>query len=405
MLKRIISAVLCVMLALTAVPTYLESTGNSITAEAATDYETPYYYSQLSDDAKKVYNALKEAALECKKKVTVKANIGQEDFNMIAELLILHDPITFNVRNITADNVTRKSASFTIQYSYSKDSYQKMTAAYEKQVDKILAKLTDDMSKYKKIRVIHDEIINRAVYDLDSSSNDNIYGTLVKKKAKCDGYAKTFSYICAKAGIRTTTVIGFTDREMTGDMHMWNKVYFNKKWYNVDLTWDDPVSNMADNTKHDYFMISDDEIGRTHIEDNLSFKVPEATDSTIGYYEVNKKYAEDLDSAKDLIKKGAVSAVKNKKTVFDFQCSSKSVLEQVKKYVLDTKKMNSVLKSVKKSTGVDVIPEIYSYSFSEDLYTVKIMLFYNDTDLDYYFVGDDPISEDMIDTLAAFGIK
>lgn len=405
MLKRIISAVLCVMLALTAVPAYMDSVGYSYSAEAAADYETPYYYSQLSSDAKKVYNALKEAALECKKNVTVKAYISQEDFDMIAELLIIHDPVTFNIMNIEATNVTRKSASFTIKYIYTKESYQKMTAAFEKQVDKILAKLTDDMSKYKKIRVIHDEIINRAVYDLDSSSNDNIYGTLVKKKAKCDGYAKTFSYICSKAGIRTTTVIGFTDRDKNGDMHMWNKVYYNKKWYNVDLTWDDPVSNMADNTKHDYFMISDNEIGRTHIEDNLSFEVPKANDSTIGYYEVNKKYAEDLDSAKSLIKKGAVSAAKNKKTVFDFQCSSKAVLEQVKKYVLDTKKMNSVLKSVKKSTGSDIIPEIYSYSFSEDLYTVKIMVFYGGTDLDYYFVGDDPISQDMIDTLAEFGIK
>ncbi len=403
MIKRIISAFMCLTMAfmfMTVCPDICV-----IDAEAADDPDTPYYYSQMSEEAQKAYTELKAAALGFKKKVTVNVSIDQEDFDMIAEMLILHDPVTFNIFSIEAANVTRRSADFIIEYKYTKETYDDMTAAYEKRVDKILDLLTEDMSKYKKIRVIHDELIRIAEYDLESRSNDNIYGTLVKKKAKCDGYAKTFAYLCAKAGIRTVTVIGEVSDNNTDEMHMWNKVYFNGQWYNVDVTWDDPVGNMKDNLKHDYFMISDEEIGKDHTEDNISFTVPAAEDDTIGYYEVNKKYAEKTGDIKDIIKKCAVSAAKNKKAVLEFQCASKEVFEQAKKYVLDAEEMNSILKSVKKSTGADLLTEIYSYSFGENLYTVKIMMFYSGTSIDYYFNGDDPISGDMKNALAKFGIE
>lgn len=404
MLKKLVSAVLCAALALTTSVVYFSDSGSYV-VEAAVDYDTPYYYDQMSEDAQKVYDELKSAILECKKKIKINASIGQEDFDMVAELLILHDPVTFNVANIEANNVTKKSADFTIQYVYSKETFDKMVTAYEKKVDSILAKLEGETNKYKKIRIIHDEIIKNTVYDLESSANDNIYGTLVKKKGKCDGYAKSFAYICGKAGIRTVTVIGSAVQDNSAELHMWNKVYYNNKWYNVDVTWDDPVSNMKRNLKYDYFMISDKEIGRSHTEDNLSFKVPKAEDDSISYYKVNKKYVEDFDSAKSLIKSGLTSAAKNRVPYYEFKCSSKSLLNEVEAYIYDINKMGSLLKTVKKDTGSKIIPNIYSYSFSEDVYTVRIYIFFENTTLDDYFSETESLSSDMRGTLASFGIK
>lgn len=418
MLKRFVSAILCAMLALTTtVVYYADSPGYSV--EADVDFTPPpYYYNQLSNTAKKIYAQLKAAAMECQKTVKMDdIKMEDGDFEKVIELLIMHDPVTFNIYNISATTTsasytnnsqkTKKySTTFTIDYTYKKSTYDKMVAAYEKKVDNILSKLTDDMSKYKKIRVIHDEIIKTAVYDLETAASGTIYGALVDKRAKCDGYAKTFSYICEKAGIRTITVLGdasHSDGET--EYHMWNKVYYNKQWYNVDVTWDDPITNMKENYSHEYFMISDEEIGKNHVEDNMSFAVPEASDNSLNYYQVNKKYADSLNSAKSLMTKGITSAAKNGSTYYEFKCSSKSVYDEVKKYIEDSGNINSILKTSKKNSGKKILTNIYSHLENDDLYTIRIMFYYEGTGLDDYYIAPDSLDNGTITALAKVGIK
>lgn len=367
--------------------------------------EVPYYYYQMSNDAKSAYLEIREAVLECKKELTLDVRINQADFDMIAELLILHDPITFNVSDIGAHNITRRSVTFDISYTYDKATFDKMSAAYEKRIDKVLAKLNDDMTTYEKIKKIHDLLINNAEYNVDAPNSSNIYGTIVKKKGKCDGYSKTFSYICSKAGIRTVTVIG-KDMNSTDDiMHMWNKVYYKNKWYNVDVTWDDPVGNMTDNMTYNYFMVSDKSLKKTHSEDNGSFKAPEAADDSKSYYVVYKKYAEDLDSAKSIIKSELRTAAKKGKTNISLKCSSAKVYNSVKNYVLNTKNVSSVLNDVKKSKNSSLASDLYSYTFEDNQYIVKIIIFYNDTKIEKYFSTLDGISDDMLDILKKYGIE
>ncbi len=404
MFKKFISFMLCFVMSLAVTATTLATSDYSI-AEAAKVYETPYYYNQLTDNAKKAYKSLKEAVIECKKTLKINYEIDQEDFNKISELLILHDPMTFNLKDIEATSSSRKSVTFKMTYRYNKETYDKMVKSYEKEADEILSKLTEDMSTYKKIRTIHDSIIKNTVYDLDSKTNDTVYGALVKNKAKCDGYAKTFTYICGQAGIRTVTVIGDDVNNKDDTLHMWNKVYYNKKWYNVDVTWDDPISNVKNNLQYDYFMVSDKSLAGSHKEDNLSFEVPAATDNSKNYYIVNKKYAEDFDSAKSLIKNQLTSAAKKEKISIDFKCSSKSLYEKMKTYVLDVDKMCKVLESVQKKTNSDLIPTIYSYGFNDTQYIISVYIFYEDTDLDHYFSKDADVGADMKKALAQYGIK
>ena len=44
---------------------------------------------------------------------------------------------------------------------------------------------------------------------------------------------------------------------VSSNNHIWNAVYIDGKWYNLDLTWDDPViTNIeADVLEHNFFMI------------------------------------------------------------------------------------------------------------------------------------------------------
>ena len=399
-MKKITSVFFSLVFALVSFTTAL-SANDSFSVSAAKVYETPYYYNQLSDEAQEVYNTLKEAVLECKKTVKIKCNIEQDDFEQIAELLILHDPMTFNLKDMEAKSATRTSITFNLKYRYSKESYEKMVASYEKAVDKILAKLDDDMSTYSKIKTIHDSIANIAVYDMDYKLSDTMYGTIVKKKGKCDGYAKTFSYICGQAGIRTVTVIGDDIYSTDDTLHMWNKVYYNKNWYNVDVTWDDPVGNMKNNRRYDFFMVSDKTLRKTHTEDNLSFTVPAAKDSSKTYFKVYKKYAEDTASAKEIIQSELEKAAKKGMKYITLQCATDSSYKNVCKYVNDVEKLCAALEKAGKKNK-NLVTDLYSYGNNDEYRTIKIYIFYKGTDLDDYYIGK--VDKDMAEALDYYGI-
>ena len=200
-------------------------------------------------------------------------------------------------------------------------------------------------------------------------------------------------------------VIGTDIYSADNSMHMWNKVYYNKKWYNVDVTWDDPVSNMKDNRKYEFFMLSDNDMKKTHTEDNLSFNVPVAKDSSRTYFKVYKKYADSLKNAKSIIKSELQKAAKNGKTHITIQCSTDEVYNNVCEYVLNTEKICSMLKNVEKNNNSNLIYDIYSYGFNDIHRTVKLYIFYEGTDLTDYFISADEASDEIADTLASYGIR
>lgn len=406
MFKKLFSLFLCMTVMFISLTAAFSANRAGYAAAATNIYETPYYYNQLNDNAKTAYKALKKAVLNCDKsvKLSYDCSIDQKDFEQIAELLIFHDPTTFNLKDIEV-SAYNNSIRFKLVYRYDKDTYDKMTADYKREAEKILSNITDDMSVYKKIRIIHDSIINSAVYDLTSDVNDTIYGTLVKKKGKCDGYSKSFSYICGLAGIRTVTVIGDDKMDNSDSMHMWNKVYYNKKWYNVDVTWDDPVGDLKDNLQYDFFMVSDNDLKNTHSENNFSFDVPEADDDSKNYFAVNKKYAEDLDSGKKMLKKGLISAADKKKSRVSLKCSSEEVYKEIKNYIMDLKKASGLIKSVNKNAKNTLITEIYSYKFNDNQHIVNLYVFYENSDLEDYFINTDKISDYNLKALAKYGIE
>ena len=89
-------------------------------------------------------------------------------------------------------------------------------------------------------------------------------GALKNKYAVCAGYALTFKLLCETAGLECDYVAG-----TAGGYHAWNQVKVDGKWYNVDVTWDDPVSKgkAFDDHKYNrysYFLISDELMYKDH---------------------------------------------------------------------------------------------------------------------------------------------
>jgi hypothetical protein len=78
--------------------------------------------------------------------------------------------------------------------------------------------------------------------DRDSTPWNLIGGLLNGYSPVCEGYAKSFKYLCDLAEIPCITISGkaYSSNGSGGD-HMWNAVELDGVWYMVDTTWDDPV--------------------------------------------------------------------------------------------------------------------------------------------------------------------
>lgn len=130
--------------------------------------------------------------------------------------------------------------------------------------------ISKKMTRYQKIRTVHNWMIAHVKYDYQgylsgiiSPLSHSARGALLKGVAVCDGYAHAFQKIMKHLHIPCRFVIG-----RSGNIgHGWNMVKLGGKWYHIDVTFDDPIVNGSDaNTipRYKYFLKSSSVMRRTH---------------------------------------------------------------------------------------------------------------------------------------------
>lgn len=122
--------------------------------------------------------------------------------------------------------------------------------------------VTPGMSEYDQVKAFHDWLVNNTEYDTRTTVDDSSFdaaGPLLYGRAVCDGYSKALDLLCYLSGIDCVRINGTGN----GGGHAWNKVKIDGQWYNIDVTWDDPLSTRPV-LRHDYFLVSDDVLARDH---------------------------------------------------------------------------------------------------------------------------------------------
>lgn len=158
--------------------------------------------------------------------------------------------------NIETEYDTLGKITIKLTKSYTNNDINKIN----KKINELYPKLVNNSNTLENIKSVHDYIINNAKYDSnrsdlrqDTYKSDIAYGPLFQGYAICGGYTDLMQLFLEKMNIKSYRV--------SSDTHIWNAVYINNKWYNLDLTWDDPVvSDGLDYLKHDYFLISTNEL-------------------------------------------------------------------------------------------------------------------------------------------------
>ena len=156
----------------------------------------------------------------------------------------------------SCNNINIKyGGEYTLGLEVTKEYTDEQIEEINKVVDKVIKdKLNNSMPIKEKIKVIHDYIIDNTSYDKLKHANkkdttyhsETAYGVLLEGYGTCNGYADAMAIFLDKLNV--------INYKISNDEHIWNLVFLDGKWYHLDLTWDDPMSET--NIKRDtYFLI------------------------------------------------------------------------------------------------------------------------------------------------------
>lgn len=280
-----------------------------------------FYYMQLADDSKMIYDAIIDN-LDGIKTGTYTLDFGKS-FN---ELLnteggdeILNSYFQSAVNAILLDNPEIFFLDITKMYLLTKSTtYPLLGTTYEvsigpsngesylgngftesslKQAESELKSAKRTITKIakgsnlEKIKIVHDYLVDNLDYDSSFSNKNiyNVYGGLVNNITVCEGYAKSFKTIMDDLDIPCVVVCGIAQNSK-GDVenHAWNYVELNGKWYAIDVTWDDPIvvggGNLSEESKYKYYLRGANALFADHEEDG---KVVEG--ANFAYPKLNKE--------------------------------------------------------------------------------------------------------------------
>lgn len=153
---------------------------------------------------------------------------------------------------------TSGSAKITLEVDYRETALQ--SAYVRERVQAILKQLIKPgMNAHEKIKAIHDYVVLNLKYDTDLQKY-TAYEGLRTGEAVCQGYSLLTYELLKGAGVENLIVEGTAG----GQLHAWNLVQLDGRWYHLDTTWDDPVPNVPNQAEYNYYLRTDEQMRKDH---------------------------------------------------------------------------------------------------------------------------------------------
>ncbi|MBN6188993.1 hypothetical protein JQN58_19245 [Aneurinibacillus sp. BA2021] len=173
------------------------------------------------------------------------------------DLYLRHSLRSFDAKEwVYSDRIT---VGFKVEYWTTK----KQEDFVDGQVKKIVkAILRPGMNEHEKVKAVHDYIVSHVDYD-DSLTEFSAYAALTKGKTVCNGYALLANKMLKAAGIENKIASGYAvNASGKPELHAWNLVRIEGKWYHIDCTWDDLGEGKE--VFYPFYALSDSEMKRNH---------------------------------------------------------------------------------------------------------------------------------------------
>ncbi len=136
--------------------------------------------------------------------------------------------------------------------------YYTSTKAEEQATNKFVAKKLKSLgaksgSEYNRVYKIYNWMVNNIDYDDSQKELSHSAYSATKSSTVCQGFATLFYKMCKEAGVNVRIIGNYE--------HIWNVVCIDGKWYNIDATADQSLSELGCNWA--CFLVCDKHLG-TH---------------------------------------------------------------------------------------------------------------------------------------------
>lgn len=228
-------------------------------------------------------------------------------------------------------------------------------------VDTIISREDDE---YTRVLKIHDWICNNVQYGAsDDTSDQDIYGALIKRTTRCAGYAKLFTYLLDRADVNSEVISGVAVDESNERIpHAWNIVYIDDKPYYFDITWNDEDNYIS----YDWFGVTYGEFSKTHFPSEGYVWNKDATHTDANYYIKNRQYIKEFSPS------ALAHQINKQGLVFSFKCADRQTMNYIEDCLQGENR--NALQKIMRETGIETINSI-SYTKNESVYCYRVTIY------------------------------
>ena len=251
------------------------------TKKDETNYKSSYDFSEkmypyramLNSSEANAYDQIYEGITQLKESISLSADINTDQIKNVMLAVFCDHPELFYIDTKYNYNYTSTKKVIAVSPEYNAtaanliNSRQKFYHAVAEIINEAQGLKTD----IEKEQLVYKRIQEICTYVNDSDMNQSAYSAMVNKQSVCAGYSRAFQYILQQLNIPCYFCLGVVG---SGN-HAWNIVFIDGNYYNVDLSWDDALSELTNGTSYTYFNISDTAISLDHARRDLSIKLPE----------------------------------------------------------------------------------------------------------------------------------
>ena len=201
------------------------------------EVEGDFYYQQLTEEEQTVYRELLQGVQDMEECILLHA--GREDHpEKVYEYLLYDRAELFWCDGSSKMTVYDSYTEFYPGYSCTEEIRSHRQAEIDAAAGECLSGVDTGASEYDRIKYVFEYIVNTVDYDENAPDNQNIYSALVGKRSVCAGYSRAAQYLLGRLGVRAIYVVGTVEGQ---GAHAWNIVSCGGEYYQMDVTFGDPV--------------------------------------------------------------------------------------------------------------------------------------------------------------------
>lgn len=332
-----------------------------------------YYYQQLGKEEQELYKEMYQGMKEASPSIYVHSP-DMKVLEKVSLFIIMDRPELFWCDGQMQVTSYEQYSEVQPVYSCTGEEKDKRQAEIEAAAAACFSGMSTEMPEYDRIKYIFEYLVNTVDYNMDAPDNQNIYSSLVGKASVCAGYSRAAQYLLRQQGIECIYVTGNIQDQ---GAHAWNIVKCNGQYYQMDVTFGDPVfieeeggvKPPEQSINYDYLCCSDAEIMKTHTPDTL-VTFPQCTSMDLNYYRLNGMYYEEFQPEQLL--QDMNQTIYNQESSFTCKFANDSLYQEAHDVILNDL-MERAAQTILDYYGLDST----QYTYVEDAVMDKMIIYWN----------------------------